>query len=192
MKYLTSSAPLLIFIGPSGTGKSTIIQELIETNVIELTPTWTDRPRRDGEAEIEHVFVTPQVLNKKFKEEYFAHPPIQLFGLPYKYAAPKIPIPKPGKIPSLMSRVMAMPLSDRLYPNRIVYQIEAPKKVANARLMERQDLNFGTRISDYDKEISQGREFATRIFVNDGDLHKVVDEIITAIGNDFPSVNTKL
>jgi hypothetical protein len=94
MEFLPFDAPVLLFIAPSGTGKSTIVRRLVKDGLVELTPTWTDRPARDGEEELEHVIVTSDELDRKAAEGYFAHEPIYLFNLPYRYASPKIPVPK--------------------------------------------------------------------------------------------------
>ena len=187
MKLLAKTDPVLIIIGPSGVGKSTIVQKLIASKTIELTPTWTDRPPRTGEIELEHVFVSSKELDQKVKEDYFAHPPIKLFGLPYRYASPKIAQPEPGKIPTVMCRVMAMDLVDRLCPNRIVYQIEASENLVKQRLEARmaQNVVLGTRLSGYKTEIEQGRFCAKRIFMNDGDPDKVIKSIEEALRLDF-------
>lgn len=187
MKLLANTDPILVIIGPSGAGKSTIVQKLIASNAIELSPTWTDRPPRAGEIELEHVFVSSKEFDKKVREEYFAHPPVKLFGLPYRYAAPKIKQPKQGSVPTIMSRIMAMDLADRLYPNRIVYQIEASKDLVEKRLKARmaQNVVIGTRLSGYETEIKQGRLCAKRIFVNNGEPDKLVDSILESLHIDF-------
>jgi guanylate kinase len=189
MKLLPRTSPILAIIGPSGAGKSTIVERLVEKGILEITPTWTDRPPRGSEKELEHVFVAPGELDQKVNEGYFAHDPIRLFNLPHRYASPKIAAPKSNKVPCVMVRAAVMPLVDKLYPNRIVYQIEAPKDVVKSRLQSRNEQELGRRFTDYQQEINRGREYAKRTFINNGNLETIVDEIIAALKIEFTSIN---
>jgi guanylate kinase len=186
-QLLPPDASVLVIIGPSGVGKSAIVRELVDIDLIDLTPTWTDRPPRSEENELEHAFVTSERFDQLVEEDFFSHPPLTFFNLPYRYAVPKLRMPRPDQTPAVMARISARPLIDKLYPNRIFYQIEAPYKLVASRLEERAQTGdqLGSRLTDYDIEISQGREVARRTFMNDGPLSSVLRQIIDAISEDF-------
>ena len=86
-----------------------------------------------------------------------------------------------------MGRVMTVELTNKYYPNRVIYQIEAPKKTVEARLLERQAAGqpLGTRLTGFDEEKAAGRTVADRVFSNNSDLKSVVASIKTAIKADF-------
>lgn len=184
---LPADSRVLVFIGPSGAGKSTVVKLLAEAGLIEITPTWTDRPLRPNEAELEHKFVSSDEFDRLVKQNFFAHEPLQLFGLPYRYAIPLIKTPTSAKVPAFMSRVMAVDLADQIYPNRIIYQIEAPLSKIRARLLQREQsgIELGTRLNNIEKEIQAGRSIADRIFQNDQSLKQLADKIARAIKEDF-------
>ena len=56
----------LLICGPSGSGKSTFVRQLIRQypNRYIKAVQYTTRPRRDGEAENEYMFVTPDEFKK--------------------------------------------------------------------------------------------------------------------------------
>ena len=193
MNNLKSTDRLLVFIGPSGVGKSTIVAALVESGIIEVTPTWTDRPKRPGEVELEHRFTDTKTLDRMAVEGYFAHTPLQLFGLPYKYASPKIAQPLHGRVPAVMARAMAIELANTLYPNSVIYQIETTQDEVAKRLAERakEGSEIGTRLDDYDAEIKAGRNYAMRIFSNTKSVDEAVAEIVEAIKIDFPSLRSQ-
>jgi guanylate kinase len=186
-QLLPPEAPVLVFIGPSGVGKSTIVRELVGRSLIDLTPTWTDRPPRPEEAELEHTFISPEQFDKLIEEDFFGHPPLTFFNLPYRYATPKLRLPPSNQVPAVMARISARPLIDKLYPNRLFYQIEAPYTLVASRLEKRAQAGdqLGSRLTDYDAEVTQGRNVAQRIFMNDGALKAIISQIIIAINEDF-------
>jgi guanylate kinase len=186
-RKLPETSKVLVFIGPSGVGKSTIVRSLVGTGALELTRTWTDREPRAGENEIEHEFVSPVEFDELTRKGFFAHEPITLFGLPYRYAMPWILQPAPNKIPGVMSRVMALKTLNQLYPNRLIYQIEAPKDLVAERLLARHShgVPLGSRLRDYESEIKAGRRIAHRIFTNIDSLESLLAKMLTAISQDF-------
>lgn len=185
--FLSSDQPVIAIIGPSGTGKSTIIEHLINKGLLDLTPTWTDRPRRPGEEVLEHRFVSKEEFDKLVADHFFLHPPVSFFNLPYRYGLPKLPKPSPGRAPAVMARIMALQLLNSLYPKRIIYQIEAPYEQVATRLGKRTQtgVELGSRLDDYKKETEEGRRHANRIFVNDGSINKTVKQLAAAIRQDF-------
>lgn len=187
LTLLARDQPVLVFFGPSAVGKSTIAEQLVKRGVVEITPTWTDRPKRPGEPELEHTFVSSERFDELVSQGFFAHPPLQLFDLPYRYAMPFITEPQPGRIPLLMARAEATPLLNAIYPNRIIYQIEAPRALVAERLAQREQSGdqLGSRLTNYENEMINGREHATRVFINDRSIDDIVSEIIEAVDTDF-------
>lgn len=174
---------VLAIIGPSAAGKSTIAQELQRQGLIKLTPTVTDRPRRSGEAAIEHAFVSPAEFDARAAAGDFLEV-VQPFQLPYRYGAPPIRA-CPGRVPALMLRVEFLSLLLRHYPDHKVYQIEAPKELV-ARRLGRRLTDPGTRLEQYQREVEAGRARADRRFVNDSpSIDPAVAAIRRALAEDF-------
>ena len=183
---LPANAPLLVFIGPSAVGKSTLVAELVKQGLLEVTPTWTDRRQRPDEIELEHKFVSRHTFDKQESTKFFAHPPLTFFGLPYRYATPHPVIPESGVVPAVMARFQAVNLVTTLFPNRVIYQIEASQAVVAERLAKRTKAGdeIGTRLHDYETEIIEGRNVANRIF-DQVDLTEMVVAVRQALKIDF-------
>ncbi len=181
-----TNKPLLIIIGPSGTGKSTVIQLLLENDRLELIPSWTTRPPRDLEEsrQGEHVFVSEADFAAKKASHYFLET-VTLFGLPYEYGLPPINF-KPGKLTILMLRAPLISILEGHYPIHIIYQIEAAKELVQSRLRERakEGHELGERLLQYEAELTLGRKLADRTFVNNS-AASLVKEIRATIHKDF-------
>ena len=80
---------ILVLIGPSGAGKSTVARELIKQGIVSINPSWTTRPVREGEDELEHVFVDDKEFSRRASEGFFLDW-AQPFDLPYSYGLPPI------------------------------------------------------------------------------------------------------
>jgi guanylate kinase len=185
-EYLSSSDKLLLIIGPSAVGKSSVATELEKAGIIELTPTWTDRPKRQDEVGAEHMYVSPSVLDAQAAKGYFVHPPLTFFGLPYRYAMPRILRPAAGKISCVLARAHTVPLFRKYYSNLVIYQIEAPRDRVAQYLNVRSQTGspLGTRLNDYEKEISIGRDYADRVFENH-EFETTLQQLIDEINDDF-------
>ncbi len=187
-EYLDWSARVLGIIGPSGSGKSSVVHILNRRGLIDITPTWTTRPPRHNELEegIEHRFVSEDRYDELEREDYFINTEV-LFGLPYRYGMPRILVPSPDKAPTVMLRVMVLDKMDRFYPNNLIYQIEDRLPEIERRLREREAKgeNTGTRIQQYRQELEAGRKKANRVFTNTRTLEKLADEVAAAIAEDF-------
>lgn len=189
--YLTSSDPLLVIIGPSGSGKSSVIRQLYQQGMIEITPTWTTRPPRPGETDesIEHKFVDDKTFQQKVAAGFFLNTKT-MFGLEYHYGLPRIKQPAGHRVPVIVLRAALLPLLAKFYSNFTIYQIvDDPKKIAN-RLISRQAAGekLGKRFDDNLKEIELGKNLANRIFCNQDNLRHFTKEVADAIRIDFPDI----
>lgn len=188
LSFLKSNEPLLIIIGPSGSGKSSVVQNLAKRGVVEVTPSWTTRPPRKGEIQcsIEHKFVNDEMFNKRGAEEYFIEI-VKLFGLNYRYGLPRITKPENKSVPLIMLRATILTLVPKHYTNYVVYQIEDRPTKVRERLLKRkaEGEQQGTRLRDYKKEIEGGRRVANRVFINKTSVELLADEIEKAIKKDF-------
>ncbi len=188
MRFTSKDMPILVIIGPSAAGKSSLIRLLNDQGIITVTPTWTTRPPRPGEVEqsLEHRFVSEDKFSRLLADNFFLQT-VELFGLPYRYGIPKIAKPPAGQVPLIMLRAMLLPLVPPHYPNHVIYQIEDELLRIEQRLRERQQHGevLGSRLSDYQKEVSAGRQQAHRVFVNNKALVAVAQDIKAAIAQDF-------
>lgn len=175
---------MLGIIGPSGCGKSAIVRNLASRNIVTITPSWTDRPKRDYEEEVEHVFVSSEELTKAEEENRFIEV-VKPFNLPYRYGMPR-PIEDLKNIALMMIRAQFVPLMLKHYPNSLVYQIEASYDFAKQNVLDRNDSDIGTRLEDFNKEIARGRKYAQRVFVNKfGLLEKITQDIEYCLKQDL-------
>lgn len=176
---------VLAVLGPSGSGKSTVVRELHRRGVVEVTPSWTTRPRRDDEVDgsIEHRFVDDREFAARRDAGYFLEV-VQMFGLPYRYGLPAVEPPAGGTVPAIMVRAPLMALVARHFPNHVAYQIEDGYQRAQERLGRRPG-DLGTRLDGFEEECRIGREAAHRIFVNQGAVGDLVEAVARAVGRDF-------
>jgi guanylate kinase len=176
---------VLAFLGPSGSGKSTVVRALHRRGLVEVTPSWTTRPRRSDELDgsVEHRFVDEEEFADRQRGGFFLEV-VRMFGLPYAYGLPPVAPPADGRVPAIMARAPLMPLVQRHFPGYVAYQIEDDRERARARL-ERRGGEHGTRIGDYEEERVLGRQVAHRVFVNTGSVDDLVEDVAIALGQDF-------
>ncbi len=179
---------LLVFIGPSGSGKSSVVRSLVDRRVICVHPTWTTRPRRPDESagSVEHRFVSEPDFLQLRDEGLFLHT-VQLFGMPYWYGLPTIEPNQTGVVDAVMLRAPLVPIFREFYQDPVIYQVEATSAVVEARLAARgytaEELD--ARLSDNEKERVAGRSIAQRHFRNDEGLDAAVNEVERAVREDF-------
>ena len=177
--------PILVIIGPSAAGKSTIADELQQQKLIHLTPIVTERPQRPGELGTNHIFVSKQEFSRR-QEKGEILVSVQPFGLPHRYGLEAVKFPV-GRVASLILRADFLHLLARHYPNQIIYQIEASPEIAAQRLAQRQPTDIGWRLDDYQRETDAGRRLANRVFINNQpDIKPLVKAMTTALRTDFP------
>jgi guanylate kinase len=180
--------PLLVFIGPSGTGKSSIVRELDARAVVRVHPTWTSRPRRREEADaaIEHHFVSEREFLARRSAGGFLHS-VQMFGLPHWYGLPPIEWSEDGRVDCVMLRAPLVDALRAVYRELRVYQVEAPRSLVAARLDARDcgGRERRARLRDNTRELEAGAQIADRRFCNNQPLPAVVDDIQRAVRRDF-------
>jgi guanylate kinase len=190
MTALGRAEPLLAVIGPSGSGKSTAVRELVRIGAVEVTPSWTTRPRRPDEqhGSIEHRFMDDAAFDELVTSGFFLDV-VQPFGLPYRYALPAVPRADSDAVPAIMTRVAFIPLLRRFYTRPVVYQIEDDFGRARARVLARRG-EIGTRLDDHERERVAGRAVADRVFVNDGGVDALAAALVRALNDDLKRVRT--
>ena len=176
---------MLAFLGPSGSGKSTVVRALHARGLVEVTPSWTTRPRRTDELDgaVEHRFVDEDEFAARQRDGCFLEV-VRMFGLPYAYGLPPVAAPADGRIPAIMVRAPLMPLVERHFPGYVAYQIEDGYERARARLEQRGD-QLGTRMRAYEDERVRGRDVAHRVFVNTASVDDLVEAVAAAVRQDF-------
>lgn len=187
MYQLKSTDPILVFIGPSGSGKSRIVRELMNENIIELHKTWTTRPKREDEAQAsEHEHVSEAEFDHLCQKDFFVET-VQLFDLPYSYGLPKITTANQSKIASVMLRASVLDIFHKHYTNTVIYQIDVSRAQAEARMKKRGDSSqeIKHRLAAYDKEVALGREKANRYFLASQNINELAAAIKASIITDF-------
>ena len=174
---------VLCIIGPSGAGKSAIVHELHHRGLVIITPTTTDRPRREGEIELEHKFVSKNEFDELVEKDSFIDT-VQLFGLPFRYGLPPV-LQSERSISLVMLRAPLINKMRTVYPDIVVYQIEAPAEVVKQRLKNRSNSEKSTRLSDLAAELELGRKIADRVYINDKEINVTADAIEKDLKQDF-------
>lgn len=179
---------VLIIIGPSASGKSTIVSNLLERNRICLTPTWTTRPRRHNETgdRFDHRFVSDEEFDQRLANGFF-YETVTLFDLPYRYGLPRIDFATVQGIPTIMLRSFLLELAQTHIDDFIVYQIERPYKDVQTHMHERANIDgeIGDRLARYRQERQQGHDHAGRIIVNDGGIDTAIKQFDRFLTADF-------
>jgi guanylate kinase len=181
---------VVVVIGPSGGGKSSVLRALYAEGLVSVHPTWTTRPPRPDERHgcLEHRFVAQHSFDSLCLRGFFIGTATP-FGLPYRYGLPPLRRAAGGPADVVALRaVLAAGWTEQIGPV-VVYQIEADPERASERLRRRGcgDHETSARLADNLLEVEAGRQVADRVFVNDGSLPDLVDSVIRALRCDVPS-----
>ncbi len=154
-------SPLIVLIGPSGSGKSSHLRELALRYSFILLPTETDRPQRPAEDTVTHTFITTdRIMQKIDSGQYLGHG--NMHG--YHYGLPPIPdTTLPVVIPL---RAPFIPAVWQHRPDAKVIQFEASPETLSKRLHARGDSNRADpkRLA---LETAMGRKFTSLIVSTD-------------------------
>lgn len=186
MDYVDPLDPILVIIGPSAAGKTSIAERLSNKGLIAVTPSWTTRQPRDGErSDFEHVFCDEATFNLQLAAGMFVET-AQPFNDASRYGLPRVRRPENRQVPAILLRTMVLHKLFKHYPQSIIYQIESPKGEVERRLAQRAKLGADNtnRLALYDQEIAAGRQVAKRCFVNT-DLDELESAVASAIAEDF-------
>jgi guanylate kinase len=179
---------VLVVIGPSASGKSSVMRELHRRGVIRVHPTWTDRPRRHDEhsGSVEHRFVSDAAFDRLCAQGFFLKT-AALSGLPYRYGLPPLPAPVSGSIDGIILRASFVDGLAQVFPDQLVYQIEDTAERARERLLRRgcAAVELSARLDDHHREIAAGRRVAHRVVVNDRPLPALADAVASALRIDM-------
>ncbi len=184
-------SPLLLFIGPSGSGKSSLVRALVTRGVLRVHPTWTTRPRRADEVRgsLEHRFVDDASFDALATDGFFLDT-VSLFGLPYRYGLPPVERSTDGRVDTVMLRApLVARFVDVVREPVVVFQIEdRPGRMAE-RLRQRDvgEADVRCRVEDNGREIIAGRGIADRVFVNDGTFEALVDAVTSTLPSGQPA-----
>ena len=179
---------LLVLIGPSGVGKTSVVHALHRHGAVTVVPTWTTRPARRGEhvRSLDHRFVDDIEFGRLAACGFFraigAHP-----GQRYQYGLPDF---DPATRPLNAVVLRASHVRCVAGPNTIVYQLASPPRLAEARLRRRGDRadDVAVRMAAYQAEIEFGADIAARTFCTDRPLTAVVADIVAALSEDCVAV----
>jgi guanylate kinase len=181
------SPPLLVFVGPSATGKSSVVRRLVDRGVVAVHPTWTTRPRRRDEitGSVDHHFVSEAEFLRRRADGFFLHS-LQMFGMPHWYGLPTIEWTE-GTVDAVMLRAPFVPILRAVYPDLVIYQIDAPRDVVESRLASRgcAAAERDARLADNEHERVAGRRVAHGRFHNHPSLDLVLHDVERAIRSDF-------
>ena len=179
---------VLAVIGPSGSGKSSLVRELHRRQLVHVQPIWTTRPPRRDERgrSLEHRFINDPEFDALTADGYFIET-VSMFGLRYRYGLPRFERCADGRPIVVMVRA---PLVDRLrahVPVWQTYQVDADPQQILRRLRARQSgaADTGVRITDNEFETALGRRIADRTFDNNSSIERLADKVAAALVADL-------
>lgn len=177
---------LIVLIGASAVGKSTIARHLCVEQLATGTPTTTDRPPRTGElsTEYDHRFVSSEAFDVAEANGLF----IAIHGLyGARYGMPLPRKPQPGRVALMVLKPVFMPTVIATVPQTRVYQIEAPEDLVRKRMVARgqSDADIERRMAEHATEATEALDFSDYIFNNDGMIEKTLDQVKAQLQTDI-------
>ncbi len=187
---LQPDAMVILLIGASAVGKSTIAWNLCEDGIVEATPTWTTRPPRDGELDTsyDHHFVTDEKFDKHLRIGGFIDHKA-LYGA--RYGMPFLRRPPEGIEALMVLKPAFMTAALRHFPAARIYQIDASPDVLPERMKDRgqSQEDIDERMRHHNAETKAARRFAHMIFDNNGPLENTLVKVKAQIEADRQAHN---
>jgi ribose 1,5-bisphosphokinase PhnN len=178
---------VLVIIGPSASGKSSLVRELHRRRVVRTHPTWTTRPRRDDEhgGSLEHRFASDAEFDELCARGHFLAT-AALPGLPHRYGLAPLPA-DPGPVDTVILRAPFVESFGRLFPDRLVYHIEDTVHRTRQRLLLRgcPPSELAARLDGHHHELAAGRRLAHRVLINDCPLPALADAAAATLRLDL-------
>lgn len=168
----------LIFVlsGPSGTGKGTIVDQLVSNDeTLWLSRSWTTRHRRKNESPYAYRFVDVDTFQGHVAEHGFLEF-AEVFG---NFYGTPVPTPPAGCDVVLEIDVQGAAQVRHKFPDAVLIFVEPPSRAAQqARLRARgdDDAVIAKRLAKAEAEEQIGHEIANHVVVND-DLERAVAEV---------------
>jgi len=179
---------MLVIIGPSASGKSSVARELHRRRVLRVHPTWTTRPRRDEERAgcLEHRFVSNAAFDRLCAQGFFLET-VAWVGGAHRYGLPPLPAASRGLVDAVILRAPFVEAFVQRFGDPLVYQIEDTAARARRRLVLRgcPAAELAARLDDHQRELLAGRRVADRVFVNDQSLAVLVEAVAAALREDL-------
>lgn len=176
---------IIVLIGASAVGKSSIAERLCESGVAEATPTWTTRPPRDGEANTayDHHFVSDDEFDAQSRKGAFLDER-ELYG--FRYGVPLLSRPPEGREALMVLKPLFMEKFLELFPATRIYQIEASPEILPERMRTRgqSEDDITRRMGLHEAESAEARRYAHAVFSNDAALELTVGMVEDQIAAD--------
>ena len=171
---------VLVIIGPSASGKSSVLSELDRRGLVRVRPTWCTRPPRPDEeaGTTNHVFVDDREFDRLDRGGFFlCTGGIQ--GLHYRYGLPRFADGCGTALDTVILRADYVTMFRRHYPRAVVYLVTAPHHDLTRRLGRRDDPPHvvAARVVANRHEETAGAALADRTFVNAGSVPELADAV---------------
>lgn len=184
---------LLILSGPSGSGKDTVIAELLKLklDIIQSVSMTTRAPRNEERNGVDYIFVDEKTFESAIKEKQMLE--FAKYGVNY-YGTPKAPVDKwlsEGRTVILKIDIQGFDSIKKIYPDALSIFLTPPSmEVLEKRLRERgseDEEDVSRRLEIARSEMKKSRDY-DYLVIND-ELQDAVDDIETIIRAELLKVS---
>lgn len=178
---------IVTFTGASGTGKSTLVKELLkEPAAFRLVTSTTTRPPRDSDLSGEYEYWTPQQMEADaslfiWRTEYAGN----FYGTRYRVLEDALKLPQTSLmilVPEVLPTLLAY-LPHKVLP---LYVRAPPEDLLRVRLLRRGDEPESIErrlqtISDWERQATEGK-IPYRMITNNGTIDEAVKQVKQELG----------